>query len=336
MTRKSIWYLAVSLLILSSCGNDPLDIDASNVEVDIVFTDINTIIMEADSTELIKQHNLLFDEKQDIYSYLIGYCMSIGNVPDTAFYNSIMLFRADSTIQSLAKHIKLNFLDRTDMEANIIDAFKHLKFHLPTANIPTDIVYLNSLYRSGVFCTETEIGIGLEQFLGADNDVIKKLNAQVYYDWMKKGMEPEFLERDVLTGWIETHCVDDLDGSLAEHMIRWGKIIYLTEAAYPDVSEHIIMRYTEADYTWATENEAAFWEYLVTEKLLFTSDDRTIRNMVGDGPFTPGLPEENDTDRLGQYLGWRMVHKYMEKNEVTVEEMVNTPYNSILQEYEVE
>ena len=57
--------------------------------------------------------------------------------------------------------------------------------------------------------------------------------------------------------------------------------------------------------------------------------------MLNEGPFTIGLPEESP-DRLGQYLGWKIVHDYMSKKDISLEELIKTPYNNILQEYEIE
>ena len=59
-------------------------------------------------------------------------------------------------------------------------------------------------------------------------------------------------------------------------------------------------------------------------------------NMLNPGPTTSGLPNEGSPDRLGQYLGWKMVKSYMEKNDVSLAEMVKLPYNVILQEYEID
>jgi len=58
--------------------------------------------------------------------------------------------------------------------------------------------------------------------------------------------------------------------------------------------------------------------------------------MVGEGPFTPGLPDQESPDRLGQFLGYRMVKNYMNNNEITVEEMLKLSYNEILQAFEIE
>ncbi|MFN5877303.1 MAG: hypothetical protein ACK44B_00435, partial [Flavobacteriales bacterium] len=89
------------------------------------------------------------------------------------------------------------------------------------------------------------------------------------------------------------------------------------------------------DYKWAIVNEFATWQYLVKENLLFKIDELSTKNLLGDGPFTPGLPEKGP-DRLGQFLGYRMVLKYMEIKGITLEELVKTPYTDILVEYEID
>lgn len=336
MTWLRIYPALLLLLLLTACSSDPLDVDASGVEVDITFVDLNEPIMYADSLGLMSAHHQYSVRIPDPYAYLVGYCLQIGEVPDTAFYASVMTYREDATIRQLHDDIRKKFENKEQTEATILDGFRHLRFHLPKCKIPKNIVYMNTLFQSGVFCTEEDLAIGLQNYLGKDNQVIQQLNPQFYFDWMKEGMDAKYLERDVLTGWIETHLVEETQGSLAEHIIRWGKIIYLTEAAFPELSEAQILRYTEEELLWAEENEYAFWKYLVDENLLFTVDDKTTRNMVGDGPFTPGIPEEGSPDRMGQYLGWRMMHSYIEQNDITVEELIKLPYNDILQEYEID
>jgi uncharacterized protein YjaZ len=152
---------------------------------------------------------------------------------------------------------------------------------------------------------------------------------------MKVGLDEKFIARDALCSWIITHYVEDVIGNLAEHLIRWGKIIYLTEASFPQDSDALIMRYSEEDLQWALDHEFDIWTYLVTDKLLFKTDEKMRINLINDGPFTVGLPEKGP-DRLGQFLGWRMVKKYMEIKKVSLEELVKTPYTSILSEYEID
>lgn len=323
-------------MALVSCSNNPLDISIDGIKTDLAFVNVDEVLFYSDSATLMKKHHEFKSEIKDIYDYEIGHCLQIGDLVDSAFYNSISAFRKDASIQKLETYIQKEFKDKTAIESKITDGFKHLKYHFPKGKQPKKIVYLNALFNSGVFCTENEIGIGLERFLGESNEIVQQLNPKYYFDWMKVAMDKKYLERDVLTGWITTHYIDEVTGSLAQHIVRAGKILYLTEAAFPHEDPSLILRYSKENYQWALDNEYKIWQFLVDEKLLFKIDEKTTMNMINEGPFTPGLPDQNSPDRLGQFIGWRMIHSYMEQNDISLEELINLPYNEILQAYEID
>ena len=336
MISRNISFSLFLILLLSGCTSNPLDISIDGIKSDIEFVNVDEGLFYSDSVWLIKNHQNYKKEIKDIYDYEIGHCLQIGNVNDSVFYTSLMAFRNDTSIQKLEGYIQKEFKSKAEIELKIKDGFSHLKYHFPKGKQPQKIVYLNALFNSGVFCTEKEIGIGLERFLGEKNEIVQQLNPQYYFDWMKSAMDKKYIERDVLAGWISTHYVDDVNGALAEYIVRAGKIMYLTEAAFPDENPELILRYSKEDYDWALKNEYAFWKYLVDENLLFKKDERTTMNMINEGPFTPGLPDQDSPDRLGQFIGWRMIHSYMEQNDITLEELLKLPYNEILQAYEID
>ena len=55
---------------------------------------------------------------------------------------------------------------------------------------------------------------------------------------------------------------------------------------------------------------------MVKEKALFSSDELQIANMIKEGPTTSGLPEKGGPDRMGQFIGYRMVRHYMKEKEM--------------------
>lgn len=335
MILKSIFYVAIPLVILTACGSGILDVDTTEVNMEIAFVNVDSIFVHSDSVQLIREHQRFKRDISEIYSYELGTCLGIGNTSDTAFYNSIHKFLNDKYVKRLEAVIGEKFKNKSQYEKEIIEGFKRLKVHFPKGKSPEHIVYLNTLFASNVFCTEKEIGIGLERYLGDKEDVIKELPGEQFFDWIKKGMNADYLERDVLMGWIMTHHVEPTEGNLAEQIVNWGKIIYLTEAAFPEMEEHIIMRWKKEDYEWAIKNEYPFWKYLVDEDMLFKIDELNARNILNEGPSTLGLPEKGP-DRLGQFMGWQMVRSYQEIHELTLEELLELPYNEILQEYEID
>ena len=96
-----------------------------------------------------------------------------------------------------------------------------------------------------------------------------------------------------------------------------------------------IIRYNKEEYEWANKNEFAFWKYLIDEKILFKNSEVDKVNLLNEGPFTIGLPSKSP-DRFGQFIGWKIVQKYMSKKNISLKDLIKTPYNTILQEYEIE
>lgn len=335
MTLKSIFFTSVLSVLLLSCGGDPFDVDTSNVKMDISYIDMDHTFRTADSSELVKQVNSYKNDIHDVYEYEFGHCLNIGDVSDSSVFGAVTEFMSDPYIHRLEAEIARQFGDKSKIEDKINGGFKYLKAHFPKENYPKHIVFLNSLFRSSAASFEQDIAVGLEQYLGPNTSVIKELPTNEYYQWYKDGMEAKYLERDVLASWISANHMTELkSGSLAETMIWWGKVLYFVEASFPKADKSIIIRYSKSDYKWAIDNEASFWQYLVDQKLLFGMDERTKANMLQEGPFTPGLPEKGP-DRLGQFLGWRMVQQYMENNpDLPLSELKNIGYNEILRGYE--
>jgi len=313
-----------------------LDIDVSKSKLEIPFINLDSLLVHTNKSDISVVFDKYAGASDGVLAYQLVHCLGIGGFKDSSSLNRIEVFRNDPYIKRLESNISHTFLFKNDIQNQIIDGFKHLAFHLPSQNFPKQIFYLNSLFVSNVYCTDSEVGIGLERYLGPNTDVIKELPSQEFFQWMKDGMLKEYIPRDVLAEWIAINVVPEEEGTFAEKMIRWGKVIYLTEAAFPEIDKHVLFRYTKNGYAWADHNEASIWKYIVNQDLLFSKNERDHANFLHEGPFTVGLPEKSP-DRLGQYLGWKIVHEFMQKNEsVSISKLIKLPYNTILQSYEIE
>lgn len=335
MISRRLPVILIGLLILGACSNNPLEVSTENVQLNVRYTNLDSIFFRTDTTQLL---SAIMDQRvriPDIVDYQIGYCWRVGNVMDPAFVKNTIAFRKDPYVSRVEKRIGERFTNLPERHRRIVEGLKHIRVHLPNAKLPSEIVYMNSYFASSAFCTDQEIAIGLERYLGAKTDVIAELPAQEFFPWIKQKMDPQYLERDAVTAWILTNIIEEKESvTTIEAIIRWGKIIYLTEAAFPESPKNWIMRYSEAEYQWALKNERPFWDYMVDQKLLFEKDEQTQANLLNDGPFTTGLPEKGP-DRLGQFLGWRIVQSYMEQYDVTLQQLMALPYTELLQEYEI-
>jgi hypothetical protein len=327
-------FLVFFIYILAACSGNKLDVNVDQIQLSLNQKATFNDLMVEDSNQLLVTLHKNQKDFPEITEFQLGYCLKMPNDSDSSFYSSIRIYQKDPYIIRLHKALAHKFKDVSKYEVELQDGFKHLRHHLPKAKMPKSIVYMNSLFNASAFCTDQEIGIGMERYLGVNNPVIKELPNNIYFDWMKKGFDEKFLTVDAVSSWINTHIIEEKEGNVSENMIRWGKILYLTKAAYPSKSDAEILRYSEKQFQWAISNEQSLWDYLVKEKLLFKLDVKTSTNLLNDGPFTVGLPEKGP-DRLGRFIGYRIVSKFMEIKEIRIEELVKTSYTDILQEYEI-
>ncbi len=322
-------------LVISACKNDNLKVDTSDIKLKINYLNLDSLLTNSDSSQLIIVNREMRNKIPDAYDYTLGYCLQIKNSNDSTIYNTLKEYKKDPYIIRLEKRIEEKFSNLEKIEMNLNDGFRHLKYHFPKGKQPQNIIFINSLFAANASSLENDIAIGLERYLGPKTDVVKELPPQTFFEWIKEGMERKYLERDAVCSWIIAHYLEEADGNLGENIVRWGKILYLTKACFPDESDALIMRYSDADYEWAEKNEYSYWKYLITQQMLYTIDERNKSNMLNDAPFTIGLPEKGP-DRLGQYLGYQMVLQFMDDNDITLEKLLKTPYNDIIQNYEVE
>ncbi|MBU2019347.1 MAG: hypothetical protein KJ941_06860 [Bacteroidetes bacterium] len=334
---KLILFALGSLLILGfyACKSDPFKNDISNITHKLEIYNLDSVLIASDWNEILRINSALQIELGDAYGYVLGTCLNISSPSDTVVANSLKRFKSDPYISKLEKEIKKKFYPVREMNGALDSAFRRLKFHLPQAALPKRIVWANTLFNSSVFATETDLVVGMERYLGGKHPLVQQLPTDVFFEWIKEGMDVKYLHRDIITTWLMTHVVEETDGNLAEQMVRYGKILVLVEAAFPDLLKETILRYKKEDLEWANDHIFAFWDYLKNENLLFKNDERDKMNFLNPGPFTVGLPEKGP-DRLGQFLGWRMVHSFLEKNEVSLATLMETPYTKILQEFEID
>ena len=333
--KKLLYIFSIIIILLSlflTCSDDPFKISIHNIKIDLKFLNLDSALRNSSDEELLNLKSNFFTDKSSILDYTIEYCIGESLQSDTSYINGIRRFYSNKYIQRLEKAIQKIYGDFSPEKKELLIAFRRLKAFFPKEKTPSRIYFINSYFSAGVFCTDKEIAIGTERYLSPNTKEIKELPNDQFFTWIKNGMLKKYLLRDVVSGWIMTNYCPETSENYASEMMRWGKILYITEATMPDEEINAILRYTEKQYDWAIKSEGMFWKYLVENELLFKTDEKTRSNLLNDGPFTSGL-SNNSPDRLGQFLAWRIVHQYMDNHDINIAELNKIPYNELLQNY---
>jgi len=321
------------LLILASCSGNRLNVDISQTAVDQDFYYVDGLLSNVSKQELTANHAMLQKKLGSLYMY--EWRQNLRMNSSDSIENKIYQFYNAEYIKDLEKSKNELIPKIMKKENRITDAFRYFTFHFKSAPLPYRVIYMNKLF-SNIHCSDSAITIAPESYLDSESEIISSIPKNQLYEWQKNRMDLQYLERDIAFNWIQVQLFDEIDKQLAQHIIQAGKILYATNACFPEAEESYILRYSEQDWNWAEQNEDLTWDHLVKEQLLFKNNRRDKANFLNAGPTTVGLPDESP-DRMGQFLGYKMVKGFMEENKkVSLQELLKIDYNKILQSYEID
>jgi hypothetical protein len=322
------------IFIFASCSSNTYEVNVDEVPLNVEFVNLDSLAFHANWSQRDALFMDLKKKDEELFNFAFSFALEIPLTSDTAFRNGINRFYGNPYISALEQKLATKSKWRAESRNSILNGFKRLSVFLPAWKKPETVYYINSRFAASAYCTNKSVAIGQERYLGPGDKLIQELPSNQFYGWIKEAMQPNYVASDALLVWISSHGIEETSENFSSEMIRWGKMLFLTHICLPDVSESDVLRYSKKDFNWAVASEKSFWEYLVDEELLFKTDEETRMNFLHEGPFTTGLPQDSP-DRMGRFMGYMIVKQYMENNDVSPKELMNTPYNKILQKYQV-
>lgn len=312
MTKK-LFLLSLMLLILS-CGKDDKrerEIAEIPVKVEISRFDKRFAKATADSLPVLKED----------FPYLFP----------QQFPDSVWVEKINDTIQKeINQEVEKEFSDLSDIEDELHSLFQHLKYYFPDEEIPKVITLTSEVdYRNKVLWTNDLLLISLDTYLGEDHHFY--LGIQQY---LKKNFEREQIVPDAVTAFAENKIKKPGSRIFLAQMIYYGKILYFKDRLIPFKTDAEKIGYTPEEMEWAEANEEQIWRYFVDRELLYDTNSQLAPRFLYPAPFSK-FHLELDAEapaRLGQYIGWQMLRHYMERNKVSIVEMLETDAETIFKD----
>jgi len=231
------------------------------------------------------------------------------------------------------------------LEYEFMKAFRFVKYYFPRYKLPEKIVTVvgpidamaqTSNGYTPDFLGTNFLGISLQFYLGKEFSIYKDpfFIERVAPEYRSRRFSKEYIIADGMQLIVDDIFPDRSNNkSLIEQMIEKGKQWWLLDKFLPETADSIKTGYTKQQLQWCKENEGLIWSYLIKNEDLNSLNPATIQTYIGDGPFTQGFSQELSPGNLGQWIGWRIVKKFAEKNSnLKPEEIMRTEAKKILEE----
>lgn len=197
-------------------------------------------------------------------------------------------------------------------------AYQFIRYHYPEAKVPKIQTIVTGFYND-MYISDSLIVLGLDYFAGENgryypNDIPRYIVKR----YMKESLAP------IVLSFVsnEFNLADQSHGTLLADMVNLGKSYYFVEQALPCKADSLIIGYTTKEIEAVRKNQEIIWANLIENEMLYETSHFLKNKFIGERPSVAEI-SENCPGRVGAWIGWQIVRRYMEENpEVTFTELM--------------
>jgi hypothetical protein len=311
--------LILILFLITSCGSDSKTPDISNVRTGQKVLRLDQDLFQK---ELPAHENIPILQRRygEFYIRFVEDIIRIGKADDSTLAGAWKGFIYDTDIQKIQKAVSSEFTDVDNDLDQLKNAFRFYKYYFPEEHVPNIVTFISG-FNYSIAVTDSNLGIGLDMYLGQDFPYYQALRYPVY---RRARMDRKFMIADALKGWFQTEFnMNDETDNFLNIIIYQGKLLYLTDLCLPNTPDSVKIGFSSPQMEWCRNNEMNLWGLFVNEKLLYSSIVGEYQRFLSDGPFTSGLDRESPS-RTGIWMGWNIVRAFAQNNpEVSPDSLMN-------------
>ncbi len=303
-------FLGGFFLLFNGCTGDSLDVDISGIDADVHVErfDISLFGVPPDSTE--SAIGSIYSDYGDFFDVFNVHVINIGSASAKRYSSFLSMFINDPVNREVFEYTGEIFSDMDKINAQLSDGFRHYLYHYPDSTLPRVVGYV-SRFNQGLFTVGPFVGVGLDQYLGAECPYYKQMGTSLY---LAKNKVPERIPVDVMMAWAtRIYPYNDSVDNVLNRMVHKGMLAWFVNAMYPRMEEQFKMGFTDDQLKWCRNNEKQMWTSLVEEKLLFSADQMTIRKLTEDAPYTQFYTVESP-GRAAVWQGLQIVRAFADRN----------------------
>lgn len=339
----------LGLITLTGCKEDP-DAGLDEIEVNLQFRRVDSLMWAA-ASDLADKDSTAFQEvferhlasEHEFLAEFIGLGQLVERYrlsPRQA--DSLMVWEfgrvlSDSAMLGLLDSVRQEFPYDYPLDARFEKPMKRLKREFPDIVLPAFRTHVSGYVPAQEMRQVDQIvpvpgyfSIGLHYFMGPEFPFY----SPTLPAYIKRRFDPVYMEvmafREISEGMVaplprtrETTLLDDI--------IREGIKQYFVEQMLPHTPDSMRFLYNAEQMYWANFYEARIYKTAIDR--LFDSNFELKQDYLSDKPYTTDLSMES-APRLGEYLGWRIVHSFMDRNaDITLAQLCDRQdYEAIFHE----
>jgi len=331
--------LFVSTFLFISCEDNPLkQVDVSEEKIELNTLRLDRDVFNIEFSKPAEERKRLQGKYGSFWCEYVEGILQAGPCADDSTVTLLNMFVIDPYMKEAYEGITSAHTDEkiAPVDTELEEAFKYYHHYFPDSLIP-QVVYFHSGLNFGIYPTDSVLAIGLDFYLGPENELVQSLPVEIFPLYGRENMKAQFMASDAMKGWLLVHNQHHFRmNDLLNTICSYGKCYYLLDAMMPHTPDSIKMNWTALETEWAEKNEANTWKELAKQEVLFETKEFEIKKWIDDGPFTnTGAIPQDSPPQLGIWMGLQIVRDYMKAHPETTLAQLMTNYNfqTMLRDY---
>ncbi|MFL1897099.1 gliding motility lipoprotein GldB [Aquimarina sp. 2-A2] len=297
--------LSVIFIFLTSCNReDKLEKEIAEIPVTIIIERFDKAFSKVDQKTLPalkQQYPFLFPEK---------------------YQDSFWIQKVADTLQiELANQVAEKYPDLNTLKIKLEGLLQHAKYYFPEITEPRVITITNDVdYHNKIILADDLLLIALDTYLGEDHYFYESIQ-----EYIRRNFKSDQIIPDVATVYAKQLVSLSKSRTFLSNLIYYGKVQYLIDLFLPKYEQYTKLGYSPEQLEWVRVNEEQIWRYFIDKETLYSTDTDLSPRFLYPAPFSKFYLEEIDKeapDRVGRYIGWRIVSSYMENNNVSLRQLL--------------
>ena len=229
---------------------------------------------------------------------------------DSVFINTLFSKFSSPHMDTLLMETKSTFGDGSFLQTEFHQAFTNLRYYYPDFTPPKIQTVISGL-DNDLYVSDTLIIVSLDFYLGPTARYRPQMYDYILRQYVKENIVPSCL---LLFGISDPYnATNATDKTVVADMIAYGKSYYYAKHMLPCLPDSILMNYTGKEIEEAKKFENLIWYRIIEDKILFSTNHIDKQHFLGERPKTIEVGEDCP-GRIGQWVGWQIVNKYMNDN----------------------
>ena len=320
-TRFFILLLAaLSVVACNDCSHDSV----KNIQVEVQWHRFDSSFYSInDPSNLVSQ--LASIQESDSFFYKL-YMQKIYSFPRDESFNRLVFKHINSAQnQAIKQRIDTLFGNFEEVYEKVELLAKYYKLRYPQHTFPQiHTCYSGFASFMAWLYQDDHLFIDLDMYLGENFEAYK----QFFPNYKSKYFKKDFIAQNIGRELIRREYLE-LERDKPQHMLAMmlieGAKYYDLKQLFPCRETYHIMEYSKEQWDWLLGEESNIWKYFLKENLLFESDYKEYRPLIGEAPesirsgVAPGAPP-----RIASFAGYRICEIIMRDTEfATAQEMIS-------------